>query len=153
MALDLLGIPATSTPSERAFSRAGDIFTAHRKRIIGETAQALLNVGSWWSIQGLSGPNHPIIKHPKIDARNTYVNMPLVQLSTKWGTLSQDEHVLEVEEALEKAGGDEDVVEEELELIPLEEEENEELAESDDVIPVEEEDVYEMEALESVEIS
>ena len=126
MALHLLAIPATSTPSERTFSRAGDIFTSHRKCVIGETAQALLNVGSWWSIQGLPGPNHPIIRHPKIDARYIHVRMPLVKFTTKWGTLTDGGQQFEVEETLDMAGGDEEVVEEELELISIDEEGNEE---------------------------
>jgi hypothetical protein len=66
MARDLLGIPATSTPAERTFSRAGDIYTRHRKCLHGDAAQALLSLGSWWGIEGLQGVDIPRVKHADI---------------------------------------------------------------------------------------
>ena len=63
MARDLLGIPATSTPAERIFSRAGIMYTKSRNRLLGDAAQALMNLGSWWGGQGLPGVQVPIFDH------------------------------------------------------------------------------------------
>ena len=63
MARDLLGIPATSTPAERIFSHAGIMYTKSRNRLLGDAAQALMNLGSWWGGQGLPGIHVPIFDH------------------------------------------------------------------------------------------
>lgn len=63
MAQDFLGIPATSTPSERLFSQAGEIFTSHRKSLQQDAACALLSLGSWWGNQGLT--DIPDVNPPK----------------------------------------------------------------------------------------
>ena len=68
MARDLLGIPATSTPAERIFSRAGILYTKNRNRLLGEVAQALMNLGSWWGGQGLPGIQVPVFDHPAVKA-------------------------------------------------------------------------------------
>jgi len=82
MALDLLGIPATSTPSERCFSRAGEIFSSRRKHMRGDIAQALLNLGSWWGTQSLSGHDAPILNHPAIyHSRQTALKLPVLALN------------------------------------------------------------------------
>lgn len=49
MALDYLGIMATSTPSERLFSHAGDVITDRRNRLKPETARHQICLESWWS--------------------------------------------------------------------------------------------------------
>jgi hAT family C-terminal dimerisation region len=67
MGIDILGIPATSTPSERLFSKAGEIYTSHRKCLQGKTSQALLNLGTWWDVGGLPGVATPVLKHPHIE--------------------------------------------------------------------------------------
>jgi hypothetical protein len=60
MARDLLGIPATSTPAERMFSRAGMMYTKSRNRLLGDIAEALMTLGSWWGGEGLPGVKVPI---------------------------------------------------------------------------------------------
>jgi hypothetical protein len=77
MAQDLLGIPATSTPSERMFSQAGEIFTSCRKCLNPDSAQALLNVGSWWGVGGLPGHDAPILPESEKD-RKINLCLPLV---------------------------------------------------------------------------
>lgn len=78
MARDLLGIPATSTPSERAFSRAGELFSSRRKCLHGETAQALLNVGSWWDGNDTPGIEAPILQHRAVNhLKKAYKYLPL----------------------------------------------------------------------------
>ena len=67
MARDLLGTPATSTPSERMFSRAGDLYRKKRNRLSGESAQALLNLGAWWDGQGLPGDDAPTFKYRELE--------------------------------------------------------------------------------------
>src|SRR5271165_6727127 len=61
MARDFFGIPATSTPTERMFSRAGEIYTSHRKCLKEDAVCALLNLGSWWGGSGLPGVNAPVV--------------------------------------------------------------------------------------------
>ena len=63
MARDLLGIPATSTPAERIFSHAGIMYTKSRNRLLGDAAQALMNLRSWWGGQGLPGVQVPKFDH------------------------------------------------------------------------------------------
>jgi len=63
MARDLLGIPATSTPAERMFSRAGLMYTKGRNRLLGEIADALMTLGSWWGGDGLPGIEVPVFYH------------------------------------------------------------------------------------------
>ncbi len=47
MARDYLAIPASSVPSEQAFSEAGDILSKRRNRIEGETMGAIMCLKSW----------------------------------------------------------------------------------------------------------
>ena len=82
MARDLLGTPATSTPSERMFSRAGDLYRKKRNRLSGESAQALLNLGAWWDGQGLPGDDAPIFKYRELEQQQTKaIQLPLVKIS------------------------------------------------------------------------
>ena len=82
MARDLLGTPATSTPSERMFSRAGDLYRKKRNRLSGESAQALLNLGAWWDGQGLPGDDAPIFKYRELELQQTKaIQLPLVDIS------------------------------------------------------------------------
>jgi len=100
MARDLLGIPATSTPSERFFSRAGDLFSKKRNRLTGKTAQALMTLGSWWSGHNLHGGEVSIFKSQKpqhLDAKGT--KLPLVEIDG--GVVS----------LIEEDGWDEDMIE------------------------------------------
>lgn len=69
MALDLLSIPATSTPSERMFSRAGEMYSSRRSRLRGDAAQAILNLGGWWGRQCVPGTSAPIILHSDVFKR------------------------------------------------------------------------------------
>jgi hypothetical protein len=90
MALDLLGIPATSTPSERLFSRAGEIFTSCRKCLHGDTAQALLNIGTWWTGRGLPGIEAPTAIPDLDPSEKQNIHLPLV-LETEDGDWRFDE--------------------------------------------------------------
>jgi len=121
MAVDLLGIPATSAPSERIFSKAGEVFRKRQKRLNGNAAQALLNVGSWWGGDILPGVDAPILKHPRIDhLRRNFIKMPLAIKTENGGwrvTMkeSQEENLIEteqdriqIEQELEKSGIHED---------------------------------------------
>jgi len=118
MAIDLLGIPATSTPSERIFSKAGEIYSSRRKRLLGKTAKALLHIGSWWRSQGFPGANPPILNHPHITyLRRKYPNLPLVVKSEAEGWKFKEKKdkdgkiinmELEINEALEDAAINED---------------------------------------------
>ena len=47
MAIEFLGIPGTSVPSERLFSIAGDVMSAKRNRLKPATARALICCESW----------------------------------------------------------------------------------------------------------
>jgi len=49
MARDFLAIPATSVPSERIFSEAGQIITSRRNRLNADTVRACICLDSWWS--------------------------------------------------------------------------------------------------------
>lgn len=49
IAWDYLSIPASSVPSEHLFSRAGDIITKKRNRLLDTSCSALLLVKSWLS--------------------------------------------------------------------------------------------------------
>ena len=80
MAHDLFGIPATSTPAERMFSRAGEIFTSHQKCLQEDAARALLNLGSWWGGAGLPGVQPPGLDDPDIDyAENLNIAVPFFE--------------------------------------------------------------------------
>jgi hypothetical protein len=46
-ALDLLAVPGSSTPSERAFSLAKQIITPRRSSLCFDTVEALMCVHSW----------------------------------------------------------------------------------------------------------
>ena len=48
MAANYLAIPATSVPSERLFSAAGDLITVRRNCLSAENARAQLCLGEWW---------------------------------------------------------------------------------------------------------
>ncbi|CAD6888048.1 unnamed protein product, partial [Tilletia caries] len=47
MARDILAIPATSVPSEAAFSRGGELVTKRRNRLAGSTVTAIMCLDSW----------------------------------------------------------------------------------------------------------
>jgi hypothetical protein len=49
MAGDFLSIPATSVPSERLFSDAGQLITNRRNCLHGDIIQACICLDSWWS--------------------------------------------------------------------------------------------------------
>lgn len=49
MAKDHLCITATSVPSERLFSAAGDIITSRRNKLHPEVVEATLCLDSWWA--------------------------------------------------------------------------------------------------------
>jgi hypothetical protein len=129
MAQDLLGIPATSTPSERMFSRAGEIYTSHRRNMEGDAARALLNLGSWWGLEGLPGINTPIF-HPDINlALKSNIHLPLVdegeygefKISDDGGKEEDIDEALEadaanIEEDMEDIGSDDD----ELDVVEVE---------------------------------
>ena len=100
MARDLLGIPATSTPSERIFSRAGDLYRKKRNRLLGETAQALMGLGAWWNGQGLPGDQVPIFKHRELEQLEAKpIQLPVLQI--KKGVVS----------FIEENGWDRDMIE------------------------------------------
>jgi hypothetical protein len=109
MACDLLAIPATSTPSERLFSCAGEIYSSRRKCLHGDTAQALLNLGTWWGGQGLPGLEAPIIRYPK----KPDVYLPVVvERGENWEFEGAEGKVVSVEacdEALDATGDDDEV--------------------------------------------
>ena len=48
MAKEILAIPATSAPSERAFSVGRDLFGLARMRLLPETVEALVCLRSWY---------------------------------------------------------------------------------------------------------
>jgi len=82
MAKDLLPIPATSAPSERAFSRAANLYSKYRNRLQGDTVRALMNLGSWWGGEGLPGVQVPDIVHPKVEPpQKKALKMPLVNMN------------------------------------------------------------------------
>ena len=56
MARDYLAIPATTTPSERIFSIAGNLITENRGRLVSKTVRASMCLKSW-----LSGPLKEIL--------------------------------------------------------------------------------------------
>jgi hypothetical protein len=47
MARDYMSITATSVPSEKLFSRAGNIITKKRNRMLESSCNAILLVKSW----------------------------------------------------------------------------------------------------------
>ena len=47
MALDVLSIPATSTPAERLFSEAGELISERRNRLLPDTIRAALCLSGW----------------------------------------------------------------------------------------------------------
>jgi hypothetical protein len=47
MARDYMSVPASSIPSEQLFSRAGDIITKKRNRLLDSSSGSLLLVKSW----------------------------------------------------------------------------------------------------------
>lgn len=53
IAHDYLGIPATSVPSEQAFSQAGEIISRGRNRIEGQTMRALRCLKLWMHLHEL----------------------------------------------------------------------------------------------------
>jgi hypothetical protein len=54
MAFDYAAIPATSVPSERVFSRAGDLITKKRNRLSPKTAQCIMCFRAWMGIKEVS---------------------------------------------------------------------------------------------------
>jgi hypothetical protein len=54
MAFDYAAIPATSVPSERVFSRAGDLITKKRNRLSPKTAQCIMCFRAWIGIKEVS---------------------------------------------------------------------------------------------------
>jgi hAT family C-terminal dimerisation region len=50
MARDYFAIPATSVPSEQAFSIAGDLISKKRNRMAPETANELMCLKSWYGL-------------------------------------------------------------------------------------------------------
>jgi len=109
MAVDMLGIPATSTPSERLFSKAGEIYSNRRKRLNADAAQALLNIASWWGQDSFPGANAPVLDHPHIaHMRRKYLNMPLAKATESGGWQLETEKGQEI-----------NLIEEELEENPI----------------------------------
>ena len=51
MACDYLAIPATSVPSERLFSDAGQLVIDRRNCLGGDTVRACICLDSWWSTE------------------------------------------------------------------------------------------------------
>jgi hypothetical protein len=49
MARDYLAIPATTTPSERAFSVAGNLIADNRSRLVSKTVRASMCLRSWYA--------------------------------------------------------------------------------------------------------
>jgi len=49
MACDFLAIPATSVPSERLFSDAGQLITNRRNCLNANSIQACICLESWWT--------------------------------------------------------------------------------------------------------
>jgi len=92
MGVDMLGIPVTSTPSERLFSKAGEIYSNRRKRLNADAAQALLNISSWWGQNGLPGANAPVLDHPHIAyLRRNHLRMPIAKIAETGGWLPADQ--------------------------------------------------------------
>ena len=118
MAKDLLPIPATSSPAERVFSRAANLYSKYRNRLKGDTAQALMNLGSWWGGEGLPGVQVPDIMHPKVELhQKKKLQLPLVKINNTGNAILQeindwDEEISDSE--LEDEGGDEDDCEDEM---------------------------------------
>lgn len=109
MAHDLLAIPATSTPSECSFSHSGEMFSSRRKCLHGETAQALLNVGSWWDAEDTPGIDAPIVQHKTVNRSykaNRYLPLAFSDENGKFKIMEgqDDDHI---NDALEDAGCDE----------------------------------------------
>lgn len=50
MALEILSIPATSVPSEQAFSKSGNLITKRRNRLGNKTIRASMCLSSWLNI-------------------------------------------------------------------------------------------------------
>ncbi|KAE8241314.1 hypothetical protein A4X13_0g7465, partial [Tilletia indica] len=50
IARDLLAIPATSVPSEAAFSRGGEVITKRRNRLLGKTVTHIMCLDSWMAM-------------------------------------------------------------------------------------------------------
>jgi hypothetical protein len=110
MARDLLGIPATSTPSERTFSRATTLYSKHRSRLLGDVAQALMNLGSWWGGEGLPGVKVPIIKHPKIEyaQKQKVIQLPKVNVDKYGNILFNEQDGWDIEDYDDAVDDDED---------------------------------------------
>ena len=104
MAVDLLGIPATSTPSERIFSKAGEVFSSRRKWLNADAAQALLNLASWWGQNRFPGANAPVLNHPHIARifRNC-PQLPLVKATENggWKVVMEGKEMNVIDEELE----------------------------------------------------
>jgi hypothetical protein len=47
VARDYAGIPGSSVPSERVFSRAGDLITKKRNRLAPESADSIMSLRYW----------------------------------------------------------------------------------------------------------
>ena len=118
MAKDLLPIPATSSPAERVFSRAANLYSKYRNRLKGDTAQALMNLGSWWGGEGLPGVQVPDIMHPKVELpQKKKLKLPLVLINNDGNAILEeindwDEEISDSE--LEDEGGDDDDWEDEM---------------------------------------
>jgi zinc finger BED domain-containing protein 1 (E3 SUMO-protein ligase ZBED1) len=53
MAKNYLGIPGSSVPCERIFSKAGEQVTKRRNQLSGNSIRAILCLDSWWRSNGL----------------------------------------------------------------------------------------------------
>ena len=88
------------------------MYSKRRSRLLGDAAQALMSLGSWWGGEGLPGTNVPLYKHPKINRGERKVfKLPMVHINSSGQLILEEEKGWDAEfhgKALEDAGGDDD---------------------------------------------